>query len=182
MEIKQSFLKLLHRIYRKSEFIAEFIEAVESLFTKIQTVIQRLEFLLHFNRLDEKGCEWWEHLLDISNIAATLSDRRANIRAKFIICIHNDIDLLQKACDSWKKGEVEADFVNGKICIQFVGDYGVPSDLDSLKNSIENIKPAHLPITWLYRYLLKKEIHNVLTKTQMQTYKKQQFCNCKVKE
>ena len=182
MEIKESFLKLLHRIYRKSEFIAEFIEAVESLFTKIQIVIQRLEFLLHFNRLDEQGCEWWEHLLDISNVAATLSDRRANIRAKFIICVHNDIVLLQKACDSWKNGEVEVGFKGGKIQIQFVGSFGVPSDLDSLKKTIGEIKPAHLPIEWLYRYLLKKEIHHVLTKAQMQQYKKNQYCNVKTKK
>ena len=95
---------------------------------------------------------------------------------------HNEIKLIQKICDSWKNGEIEADFVDGKIQIQFIGSFGIPSDLDSLKESIEEIKPAHLPIAWLYRYLLKKEIHHVLAKAQMQTYKKHQFCNCKIKE
>ena len=54
--------------------------------------------------------------------------------------------------------------------------YGVPSDLDALKESIEDVKNARLPLIWVYRYLIKREIHNKMTKLQMQTYKKGQYC------
>lgn len=41
------------------------------------------------------------------------------------------------------------------------------------------IKPAQNGAFFIPRYLRKKEIHHVLTKTQMQGYKKSQYCDCR---
>ena len=76
--------------------------------------------------------------------------------------------MIQRVCDAWKNGEVEVDFVNGKIQIQFVGSFGIPSDLDSLKDSVEEIKPAHLDYLILFKYLLIENIHEVKTIEEMQ--------------
>ena len=42
------------------------------------------------------------------------------------------------------------------------------------------IKPAQNGAFFIPRYLRKKEIHHVLTKSQMQGYKKKQYCDCRV--
>ena len=175
MTFKETLLKYLHKIYRKSEFLNAFLEAVQTVLDKIQTVITRLEFLLHFNKLDTKGCEWWENLLKITDIATSLDDRRAKIRAKFLACTHNDITLLQKVCDSWKNGEIVADFVSGKIQLTFIGEYGIPDALDLLKNSINETKPAHLDVLYIFRYLLIEDIHEVKTIEQMEQITLEQF-------
>lgn len=178
MSIKDDIIALINEVYRKDLFINDFTEAVSQVFNKITNFCESYKNNLFFDSLDEDGATWWEKNLNIiSPPLQSINDRRAKIQAKWLSKYHNDINLIQRICDSWKNGEIEADFVNGKIQIQFVGSFGVPSDLDSLKESIEDVKPAHLPLTWIYRYLLKKEIHNVLTKAQMQTYRKNQYCN-----
>lgn len=177
MIFKETLLKYLHKIYKKSEFLNDFLEAVQLVFNQIQIVITRLEFLLHFNKLDINGCQWWENLLKITDIGPDLDNRRAKIRAKFLACTHNDITLLQKICDSWKNGEIIADFVSGKIQLTFIGEYGIPDSLDSLKKSINETKPAHLDILYIFRYLLIENIHEVKTIEQMQTLEIQAFAS-----
>lgn len=41
-------------------------------------------------------------------------------------------------------------------------------------------KPAQSGVYFIPRFLRKKEIHHKLTKSQMQTYKKKQYCDCRV--
>lgn len=178
MSIKDEIIKLINKAYRDDDFVGDFTDAVSKIFNKLVSFCESYKNNLFFDSLDTDGATWWEnHLKIVPTPSQTIEDRRAKIQAKWLSKYHNDMALIQRICDSWKNGEVEADFVNGKIQIQFVGSFGIPSDLESLKDSIEEIKPAHLPLTWIYRYLLKKEIHNVLTKAQMQTYRKNQYCN-----
>lgn len=183
MGIKDDIIKLINAVYRSDEFVNDFTKALTIVFQRLIDFCDGVRNNTFFNSLDENGVEWWETQLKITpQTTQTLDDRRATVQAKYLSNGHNAINLIQTICDSWKNGEIEADFVNGKIQIQFVGSFGVPTDLQTLKDSIEEIKPAHLPVMWLYRYLLKREIHHVMTKAEMQTYKKHQYCNCKIKE
>lgn len=45
--------------------------------------------------------------------------------------------------------------------------------------TVAPIKPAQNGAFFIPRYLRKKEIHHVLTKSQMQGYKKSQYCDCR---
>lgn len=175
MTFKEQLLKYLHQFYRKSEFLHNFFEAVQTVLNTLNKNITRLEFLLHFNKLDEAGCSWWENLLNITEIDSELEDRRSKIRAKFISRTHNDLELIQKICDSWKNGEVLVDFVSGKITIQFVGEFGVPNDLDGLLKAVGDVKPAHLAYVLIFKYLLIKNIHEVKTITEMEQITLNQF-------
>lgn len=169
MGYKEKITKYLHRIYRTSEYLNDFISALEKLLDNIESEITRLENLLHFNRLDEKSCIWWEKLLDISDASNNLETRRSKIRAKFLSNTHNDIKLLQRICDSWKNGETRVEYIAGKIQIKFVGEYGIPEDLTSLLHSVEEVKPCHLPYYLEYKYLLIEDIHEVKTLEELET-------------
>jgi hypothetical protein len=85
------------------------------------------------------------------------------------------LEMLQAVCESWKHGEITASFTHGDILITFNGAYGVPGDLDSLKNAIEKLKPAHLAVVYAFKYLLIKDIHEVMTINEMQTVQMNQF-------
>ena len=172
----------MHKIYRKDEYVLNLIRGTNEILNNANVVIIRLSNLFHFNRLDIEGCSWWENLLKISVTDSDIENRRAKIRAKWLSNTHNDIVLLQNICESWKKGEVEVDFIEGKIKFEFKNDYGIPKDLDNLIHATEEVKPAHLSILWLYHYLLKKNIHLVMTKNEMETFKKHQYCDCKTGE
>lgn len=167
-------LKLLHKLYRNDEFIKDFAGATNLIFNSCEEMITRIGNLFYFDKLDTKGCQWWEKLLNITEISPNLESRRARVRAKWLSSAHNDILLIQTICDSWKNGEVEADFIDGKINLKFVGEYGIPEDLNGLTKAIEEIKPAHLPLLLIYKYLLIEDIHEVKTIEEMEQI--QLFC------
>lgn len=85
------------------------------------------------------------------------------------------IETIQAVADAWRNGEVDVDFAGGRIQVTFVGDYGVPEDLQALQEAIGRTIPAHLPIDYFFRYLLIREIHQVKTLTQMQQLTLKQF-------
>lgn len=176
MSIKDAIIKLINAVYRSDKFTNDYTEALGIVFQRLIDFCNSIKNNQFFDRLDEDGAQWWENHLKITPTKnQTLKDRQARIQAKYLSDGHNEIKLIQQVCDAWQNGEVEADFENGKIKIEFIASYGVPSDLDSLKESIEEIKPAHLPLMWVYRYLRKRDIHQVLTKSQMQSYRKNQY-------
>lgn len=181
MTIKDEIIALINVAYRHDKFIGDFTQAVANVFSRLTEFCESVRNNMFFDTLDIEGVEWWEAQLKITPTASqTLSDRRSKIQAKYLSKNKNTIRLIQNVCNSWKNGEVEVDFVDGKIEVQFVGSYGVPSDLDTLKESIEDVKNARLPLVWVYRYLIKREIHNKMTKSQMQTYKKGQYCSMRI--
>nr|WP_278002048.1 DUF2313 domain-containing protein [Clostridium botulinum] len=69
-----------------------------------------------------------------------------------------DLNLLQAICNSWKNGKVKVSFLNGKIVLKFIGEYGIPTDLNSLKKQIDLSKPSHLAVDYLFAYLLLKDV------------------------
>ena len=171
MTIKDDIIKLINAVYRNDDFINDFTEALRIVFQRLIDFCDAVKDNHFFNKLDENGLIWWEVRLKIVPSATqTLDDRRATVQAKYLSNGHNEIKLIQKICDSWKNGEIEADFVNGKIQIQFVGSFGIPNDLDTLKSNIEEIKPAHLSYLILFKYLLIENIHEVKTIEDMEKY------------
>ncbi len=169
MTFKEKLINLIHKIYREDDFINSFFNAEAKQIEKADNTINKLSTILHFNRLDADGCKWWEKLLKITDIASTISDRQARIRAKWISDGHNTAELIQNVCDSWKNGEVDVDFVDGKIKLTFDGDYGIPADMDGLINSINIVKPTFIALWIVYKYLLIRDIHEVKTIEQMET-------------
>ena len=57
----------------------------------------------------------------------------------------------------------------GKIRLQFVGAYGVPADLDALKAAVRLVIPAHLAAEYAIKYLLIRDIHEVMTISTLET-------------
>ncbi|MBY6860842.1 DUF2313 domain-containing protein, partial [Clostridium botulinum] len=85
-----------------------------------------------------------------------------------------DLNLLQAICNSWKNGKVKVSFTEGRIVLKFVGEYGIPSDLDSLKKQINLSKPTHLPVEYLFAYLLLKDVE-AMTLTKLENTKLSNF-------
>ena len=79
------------------------------------------------------------------------------------------IEQVQAVCDAWKNGEVVVSFPGGKIRLQFVGAYGVPVDLDALKAAVRLVIPAHLAAEYAIKYLLIRDIHEVMTISTLET-------------
>lgn len=108
---------------------------------------------------------------------AGVEERRSVLQAKWRSATGKcDVDLIQRVCDSWQNGEVDVDFVDGEIVLRFVGAYGVPDAdaLAALQSAVQEVIPAHLAVTYLYRYLLVREVHGMVIDT-LQTHTIDEF-------
>ena len=100
---------------------------------------------------------------------ATLENRRSTLKAKLRSSGKVTIELIQAVADAWRNGEVEVSFTAGKIRLQFVGAYGVPVDLDALKVAVRLVIPAHLAAEYAIKYLLIRDIHEVMAISTLET-------------
>lgn len=108
---------------------------------------------------------------------ASLEERRSVLQAKWRSATGKcDVDLIQRVCDSWQNGEVDVDFADGEIVLRFVGAYGVPDAdaLAALQSAVQEVIPAHLAVTYLYRYLLVREV-SAMTVSELQTHTIDEF-------
>ena len=94
------------------------------------------------------------------NAALTLEERRTALQARWRAAGKCDVELIQRVCDSWKNGEISVGFAEGVILLTFVGAYGVPeaAELAALQEAVEHTIPCHLAVSYLYRYLLVREV------------------------
>lgn len=121
------------------------------------------------------GLEVYERTLGIkTDISKTLTERRGVIKSKLRGVGKVDNALIKSVADGFVNGGVEVDF-NGKILIIFNDVKGIPSNLQDLERAIRNISPAHLAITYRFIYLFIKEIHEVVTLTQMEQIELNKF-------
>ena len=182
---KDKILKLLHKFYKKDDYVQVLTDVVQTLIYDIDVIITRLCNFLHFNRLDNEGCIWWGKLLNLSlPNTMTLKNKQSSIRARWRIGNHNSIQLIKNICSSWENGDCQATFVkdennNGIIKLSFGGAYGVPDNLDTLLSLIDEIKPAHISYETFFKFLRIKEIHEVKTVSEMEQIQLEKFARGK---
>lgn len=167
MKLKDLINKL-HKYERASVFVNDLFSAIFNKLSELDKFVEDLKKEFFFDTLIISASAY-EKLMNLTSfVGATLDDRRSAIWARWRSNGKNTVKLIQDICNAWKNGEVEVDFVNGKIQIQFVRSFGIPSNLDSLKESVEEIKPAHLDFLILFKYLLIENTHEVKTIEEMQ--------------
>lgn len=169
MNFLEKIKKLINKVYRLDTFVDILLTPIGSYLNKIYAIVQLLRNNFFFDTLNEDGCTYFEGLLAITiEDGDTLENRRARIQAKWLSNNHNSITLIRNICNSWTDGEAVADFIDGKIKIEFTETIGTPANLSSLLEAIKYIKPAHIPILVLFRHLIIEEIHEVKTIEEME--------------
>lgn len=105
--------------------------------------------------------ERWEKELGLPINNNKLEEyRRSVIKSKIRGHGTVTIKLIKNIAESYSNGEVEIieDNPNYSFTIKFVGTKGLPPNLDDLKETIEEIKPAHLGVEYKYTYTTWGEI------------------------
>lgn len=175
MITKNDFIKLLPQIYGEDTFINDLFTSVATVINKISDGIIAVKNEFYFDTMVNL-IPYYERIMQITpREDQTLDDRRTVIKARWLSKGQNTITLLQNVLNQWKNGETTAEFIDGKIKITFHSIFGIPTDFQAVLDTLNIIKPAHLAYLIVYRYLLIKEIHNVLTINQVQQLKINQF-------
>ena len=98
---------------------------------------------------------------------ATLESRRSALAARYRSSGKVSIETIQAVADAWRNGEVQVSFPNGRLLVTFVGSFGIPTDMEGLQSALQRTIPAHLPIDYVLRYLLIRDVHEVKTIAEM---------------
>lgn len=158
---KKALIENLHKIYRNDKWLNELFNSTGTTIDDLELIIKELENQYWFDEITW-SLPIYEKLLSIkTNPNVDIEDRRAMIEAKWKSDSKSDLKLIQAVCSSWKNGNATASFVNGKIKLKFTGEYGIPKDLNGLLKALDEIIPTHLPLEYVFMYLLVKDIENM---------------------
>ncbi len=165
---KDQLINNLHKLYRKDPYIQQIFNSAGITLDNLDAAVADVAEQYWFDEMTW-GIPILEGILDFkTDDTAPIADRRSQLEARWKSYGKTDISLIQAICNSWHNGQVKVDFVDGKIKLTFNGEYGIPNDLKGLQDAIDNVKPAHLAITYAFRYLLIKDIHNKITLAEIE--------------
>lgn len=175
MTNKDVIIRNLSELFWADAFVNELFMAAGVELDSLEAIIDELGEQIFFDKLTYSLSDY-EKLLDIKPTSTqAIGDRRSAVQAKWKGSGKIDIALIQAVCNAWRNGEVDVSFESGKIKLEFNGAFGVPADMDGLLSAINEIKPAHLAFWYVFKWLLKGNIHNVKTKSEMKLLTKSMF-------
>lgn len=150
--------KSLPVAYRTDKWVCDLLAAIQSL-----DDTQR-EQMLDITQQLFPGSMTWALTIEERDAGlpstGTLEERRTALIARWRGAGKCDVERIQSVCDSWRNGEISVGFAKGVIVLTFVGAYGVPeaAELAALQDAVEHTIPCHLAVSYLYRYLLVREV------------------------
>ncbi|MBU3146902.1 putative phage tail protein [Clostridium sp. CF012] len=151
---KDNLISNMHKIFRDDLWLQEIFKSGGNELDTLKSAMAELEKQYNFKTISLEFLPFYEKLLAIkTNPLNSIEDRRSFVEAKWKSDSKADLKLIQAVCNSWRGGVIAVTFPNGKIQIKFNGLGGVPSDLKGLELAIDDVKPSHLPIRYIFMYL-----------------------------
>lgn len=152
-------IKNLHKLYRTDPWVNELFNSAGIEMGKIGDLLKETEKQIFFDTATKMGLAVYEKELGITTRKdVSFADRRSAVEAKWKMGGISNLKLIQMIADSWYNGAIEVEFTDGKISVKFVSLYGIPTDLKGLQDAIEQIKPAHLAIYYVFKYRVWSEV------------------------
>jgi hypothetical protein len=144
-------LSYLPPFLRKSKIYVEIFNTDEQQIASLNTNIQEIEAQLNVDTATW-GLAIYEKELGIkTDLNKSFNDRRSVIKSKLRGTGKIGVMQLKLVADAYTNGNVEISF-DGKINIHFTSVRGIPPNMYDLETVIEEIKPAHLGVTYAYLF------------------------------
>lgn len=155
--LSEDIIKELPKILRDDILINEICKSVGGALDEFEQGITSFT-----QQLDINNASWsvplYEKELGIkTNVNKPITERRDLIKARIRGNGKVGASDIKRITDSWTYGDVDVEF-DGRIVITFNSIYGIPSNMSDLTNELKNIIPSHLPLVFVYRYLLFDEL------------------------
>lgn len=169
-----SVIKNLHKVMRSDPFAVALTGSIDG---SIGALDERTNNFI--SQLDIDTATWALDIYEkeygiVSDRSKPLDERRSVVKSKMRGGGSLSAAQIKIVADSFTNGDVIVSLQDG-IMIEFSSVIGTPPNMDDLKAALEMIKPAHLPISYKFRYLRIKDIHNVMTISEMNRTKLESF-------
>ncbi|MFB9327006.1 putative phage tail protein [Paenibacillus aurantiacus] len=80
------------------------------------------------------------------------SERRSVIKSRMRGTGKVDAALIRLVANSWTNGGAAVSFSDGRITVTFNDVIGVPENIEDVKRAIEEVKPAHLAVEYVFLF------------------------------
>lgn len=109
--------------------------------------------------------------LSIEPQGLTIEERRSRVLAKLRSVGTTTVEMVKNVVSSWTNSEVEIIENYKDYCfeVKFIDKLGVPSNMQDVYNAVEEIKPAHLCVKYIFRYRTHAEL-KPYTHEQLKSY------------
>lgn len=142
----------LHKIFREDKYIKNLMEASGKELDDIENKTDQLGKEFFFDTMSPVGIAVLENQLDFKATGDSIEGKREQLEARWKTAGKCDLELLKIIANSWRNGEVSVLFTNAVIEITFISIVGIPNNVEALKRSLGEAKPAHLPINYTFKY------------------------------
>lgn len=167
---RDQLLRRMNKLNAMDPMVRNVMEAIATEMELSDAQVRQLVDDMFFDTCSEAMLDFYEREAEVAPMAGQdLDGRRASVEAKWKSSGRVDIEMLQAVADSWKNGKVDVDFVNNKIQITFVDQFGLPADRAGLELAMDEVKPAHLPIIYFVRYIMLADVES-MSLTELQSH------------
>lgn len=149
----------IHKIFRKDNYIQILLKSGETLLFEIDDKLKCLKREFLFSTMSLEHIKQFEKVLNFKTTNQSLEGKRLEIEARWKSSGKCDIKLLQMIAEVWKADTVKIKFNNGNLEVEFLSTINADYDLKSLKNSLDEVKPAHLWLDLTFTEQLKANIY-----------------------
>ncbi len=155
MNSEDKLLQSIHKIFRNDSYIKSLFRAEGKNIDKLISLANDLKKEFLFSSMSEDMIKAWEKLMNYKTSNSDIDNRRKEIEARWKTSGKCDLKLLQAIADAWRAGTVILSFIDGTIQLGFTSEASSDYDLIGLTNSINEAKPAHLDMNFIYQEQLK---------------------------
>lgn len=161
MSNAERIMQYLPPYYQESRVMKAIAEAQGSEVVSLWTTLDEILKQFYVETATEWGLDLWEQMLGLTSYAGKpLDQRRSRIISKLRGMGGVTVSLIKNVAESYTYGTVEVteNPTEYSFTITFVEKHGIPPNFDDLKAAIEEIKPAHLAVNYVLRYLIWDEL------------------------
>ena len=146
--------------YRKSKVMNDLIHSIENEFERLksETTLTENQFFVILSDRDIKNHE--EDVGLISDTSADIETRRGRVLSKLRGTGTVTKTMMKNVAASFVNGDIEIIEYPSEYCfaVKFTSKTGVPYNIADIQAMIEEIKPAHLAVEYIFTYRLWQDI------------------------
>lgn len=142
----------VNRITSKDAMCIEVLTASGEELDDMDADVLQLFNDMFFDTCSEDMLEYYENECGLKPLASqSLADRRSAVIARW--CSENrcSLEMMQDVADAWNNGKTNITYNGSLITVNFI-DKGIPTGLEQLKSALNEVRPAHIPISYVFIY------------------------------
>lgn len=158
-------LKKLPTYYQKSKVIRELFKSIELEFKSLseETVLTENQFFVILSDRDIAKHEQDVGL--VPDTAADLETRRGRVMSKLRGTGTVTKTMMKNVAASFVNGDIEIIEYPSRYCfaVKFTSRTGIPYNIEDIKAMVEELKPAHLAVEYIFTYRLWQDVLDTLS-------------------